>query len=99
MNVFADTIRDLRRDRGISQEELARMASVSRHTIVQVEKPDENPRLETLAAVLGALGLQLAARPIPETPFAESGYDASRFGISNDLFDKMKREAEAYAQV
>ena len=53
-------IRWARRDAGLSQTELGRLAGVSQQQITKLEKPDENPSLETLSKVARALGLEVS---------------------------------------
>jgi HTH-type transcriptional regulator / antitoxin HipB len=52
------------RDRlGLTQDELAFTAGVSTRVIHQIEHGKETSRLDTVTAVLGALGLALAIAP------------------------------------
>ena len=53
-------IRWARRDSGLSQTELGKLASVSQQQIAKLESPDENPSLETLSKVAHALGLEVS---------------------------------------
>jgi DNA-binding XRE family transcriptional regulator/predicted RNase H-like HicB family nuclease len=52
-------IRWARRDAGLSQGVLGRLAGVSQQQIAKLENPDENPSLETLEKVARALGLMV----------------------------------------
>jgi predicted transcriptional regulator len=52
-------IRWARRDAGLSQGALGKLAKVSQQQIAKLEDPDENPSLETLAKVARALGLEV----------------------------------------
>lgn len=52
-------IRWARRDAGLSQGALGKLAGVSQQQIAKLEDPDENPSLETLAKVARALGLEV----------------------------------------
>ena len=49
-------IRELREEAGLTQEELAVAAGIGRVTLVRVERGEQSPRFETLAAVAKALG-------------------------------------------
>ena len=49
---------------GMSQAELARLANVSRHTVVNVETGKGTVTLEMAERLLGVFGLMLAARPV-----------------------------------
>jgi DNA-binding XRE family transcriptional regulator/predicted RNase H-like HicB family nuclease len=53
-------IRWARRDRGLSQGELGKIANVSQQQIAKLENPDENPSLATLEKVGRAMGLEVA---------------------------------------
>ena len=55
-------VRGTRTDHGISQDELARRAGVSRKTVNEVERGVSDPRLSNLLAILDALELTLSAR-------------------------------------
>lgn len=50
----------LRTDAGWTQEELARRAGLRQPRIAEIERGDANPRLETLARVARALGVEVA---------------------------------------
>ena len=52
-------IRWARRDAGLSQGALGKLARVSQQQIAKLEDPDENPSLETLSKVARALGLEV----------------------------------------
>jgi transcriptional regulator with XRE-family HTH domain len=66
---LAHNVVALRRARGLTQAQLARMASLPRSTIAYVESGGGNPSLHTLTALTGALQVgvdELLARPRPE---------------------------------
>lgn len=52
-------IRALRKERGISQEDLARRCGVSRQTINAIEKGDYNPTIKLCLAICRVLGKTL----------------------------------------
>jgi uncharacterized protein len=58
-------LRDARRSAGLSQAQLAARAGTSQPAVARAERPGSNPRFSTLAALLGAAGMQLAAGPAP----------------------------------
>lgn len=58
-NLVHRRIRDLRRSRGWTQEELAEQAHLSRDIVSRIERGDRQPRLETLQLIAGALDLSL----------------------------------------
>ena len=43
----------------VKQQELADLAGVGINTLVAIERGQGNPKLETLLAILGTLGLQI----------------------------------------
>jgi DNA-binding XRE family transcriptional regulator len=49
-------IRDARQSAGVTQQELASSAGIGRVTLVRIEKGEQSPRYETLAALVKALG-------------------------------------------
>ena len=52
-------IRDLRREQGLSQEELARRCGVSRQTINAIEKGEYNPTINLCRSICKVLGKTL----------------------------------------
>jgi putative transcriptional regulator len=69
-------IRWARRDAGLSQGALGKLAGVSQQQIAKLEDPDENPSLETLAKVARALGLEVNVgfeRPDTIPPLSAGG--------------------------
>jgi transcriptional regulator with XRE-family HTH domain len=56
----ATAIRDIRANRGLSSADLARRAGISRATLTTLERGAGNPRLETLTAIAGVLGVPLS---------------------------------------
>lgn len=53
-------IRRLRNAAGLSQDALARAASIGRVTLVRLEKGNQTPRYKTLAAIARALGVDFS---------------------------------------
>ena len=61
MEVDGVKLREVRLDRGLSQEELHEMTGVSRDTISKMETGDRpNPHPRTLRTLAGALGVTVA---------------------------------------
>ena len=61
MEVDGVKLREVRLDRGLSQEDLHRMTGVSRDTISRMETGDRpNPHPKTLRKLAGALGVSVA---------------------------------------
>lgn len=54
-----ERLRAARRERGLSQEELARAVGVSRQTVNMIERGDYNPTLKLCVALCKALGKTL----------------------------------------
>ena len=57
--VTNERLKAARRERGLSQEELARMVGVSRQTVNMIERGDYNPTLNLCVALCRALGKTL----------------------------------------
>ena len=59
-------IKQLRKDRGLSQKKFAELTYVSVPTIQSLESNKKIPRVETLQAIADALGLDLVIRFEPK---------------------------------
>jgi transcriptional regulator with XRE-family HTH domain len=57
--VIGERLRNLRKERGLSQEELAHLASLHSTYIGQLERGEKNATLESLEKVTEALGVSL----------------------------------------
>ncbi len=57
---FGDRIRDLRLEKGLSQEELAFKAGIHRTYLGGIERGERNPALKNIAAIARALGVTLS---------------------------------------
>ena len=57
--MFKDNLMSLRKMKGLSQEELARLAGVSRQTINMIERGDFNPSLHLCLGICRILGRTL----------------------------------------
>ncbi len=57
--MIGNQIRRLRREAGITQDDLATKARISRVTLVRIESGEQSPRYETLVALSQALGRSL----------------------------------------
>ncbi len=56
MSNITKNLRKLRKDKGLSQEKLARLADVSNNTIIKIEAgKNQNPTLDTLKKIAKAL--------------------------------------------
>ena len=60
---WAEVLRDLRAERGISQRELSKLSGVSRSTVRRIEVGICAPDLPTFERVLGALGYEVDIFP------------------------------------
>lgn len=60
---LADAIRELRRERGMTQEELAEWIGVHRNYIGQLERGDMSAQLERTLEVLSLLGVDVVLVP------------------------------------
>jgi transcriptional regulator with XRE-family HTH domain len=61
----AQTLRDARRRAGLTQRALARRAHTQQPTVARIESGAVVPRVDTLAGLLAACGLELATVPRP----------------------------------
>ena len=77
--MFSETIQDARRKRGLSQAQLAELADVSRHTIINLESENEpDVKLSSLESVLRALGLRINITPRVMEPLFTSDENYKR---------------------
>jgi transcriptional regulator with XRE-family HTH domain len=56
-NKFGEKVRELRRARGLSQEELAFRAGIHRNYLGGIERGEPNPALDNISAIAKALGV------------------------------------------
>lgn len=63
LTAIAEQVRHARRKAGLSQDELAALASISRRPIYLLESGRGSVRTDTLIKILDALGLILEIRP------------------------------------
>lgn len=59
MNNIGQTIKERRKELGITQNTLALLAQVGKNTIVSIERGSKSPSLETLMKVVDVLGMEL----------------------------------------
>ncbi len=57
--VYVSRLRDIRKQHGMTQAELARESGVSRYTIVQIETAGLQPTLKVCRAICAALDVTL----------------------------------------
>jgi y4mF family transcriptional regulator len=62
MRDIAETVSNRRKYLRITQSDLAEMSGVSLRTVKAIEKGSGNPTIETLRAVLDALGLDITMK-------------------------------------
>ncbi len=76
---LGETIRELRREKGLSQEQLAERTGLSRQTIYKWESGQAAPDLENLKTLAGALGTTvsrlLGEAPLPSRPDPQDPLD------------------------
>jgi transcriptional regulator with XRE-family HTH domain len=58
--LFGERVRQLRKNRGLSQEDLADRARVHRTYLGGIERGERNPSLKNIASIAGALGVSLS---------------------------------------
>lgn len=65
-HVLASNVYRLRKDRGLTQDQLAEAVGVRQPRIAEVERGDANPRLLTLSKLAFALGVPVSALLDPD---------------------------------
>lgn len=60
---ISKTLRERRRELGVSQADLARLSGLSLHGLSDIETGKGNPTMETLLKVLQVLGLEILLKP------------------------------------
>jgi transcriptional regulator with XRE-family HTH domain len=89
----ATLIRTSRRQKGISQAELARRARTSQSAVARIEGGQTSPTVETLERLSAALGLRLEL----DATEADSGVDATLVAAALRLSptERLRRMAQA----
>lgn len=64
MNKIGEMIKQRRKEFGLTQSQLAKLAKVGINTLTQIERGEGNPTVAVLDRVLSTLGLQLTATTI-----------------------------------
>ncbi len=88
-HILASNVYRLRKDRGLTQEQLAAAVGVRQPRIAEVERGDANPRLDTLAKLAYALGvpafalldpdyLDRAGEPVPAVEYRRAASPVRR---------------------
>lgn len=80
MNLLAQTIKETRKRKGLTQTELAEMASVNLRTIQRIENAENEPRGKTLQLICDVLQIELS-----DLNFQEASNNSKR------LFSKLIR--------
>lgn len=57
--VLSETLKELRKQQGVSQEELSQFAGISRQTLSEIERGKADMQISTLFKVLKLLGCEL----------------------------------------
>src|SRR5262245_61326365 len=69
---LARQIAEARRAQKLTQQQVARLCGIDQADISNLERGVANPTLNTLSAVLGAVGMQLEARRKPKAATARA---------------------------
>lgn len=68
INEIASTIQSFRKQSGLSQEALAKLAGIGKTAVFDIEKGKETVQLNTLIKVLEVLNIKISLiTPFPET--------------------------------
>lgn len=71
LEAIGGTIRQRRKDLGLTQEDLAAISGMSDRTLREIEQGSSSPSIGALAAACNSLGLTLTAHT-PEPPIANA---------------------------
>lgn len=84
--ILGDRIRNIRRERGLSQEELAHLSSLHSTYIGQIERGEKNITIESLEKVTNALNISLDEL----FRYIEPSYKDSDKFILNQIINKLQ---------
>jgi len=84
--LFGQRLRRLRDEQGVTQEQVAAAAGISRVTVVRIEHGEQSPKYETLVALARALG-----RPLTELVVDELVAGSGRPGDAPPLNGESRR--------
>lgn len=62
MGDIGEIIKERRKEFGITQNDLAKLAEVNINTLTQIERGEGNPTVRTLEKVLRIIGMELTAK-------------------------------------
>ena len=102
MGQFSERIRAVRMMRGITQEQLAEMADISRVMIGRYETTDQLPALDTLIRIADALGVStdylLGRTEAMEAPFTGQYVEPPKSPRSARKLPRTAAELEAFVR-
>ena len=102
MGQFSERIREVRMMRGITQEQLAEMADISRVMIGRYETTDQLPALDTLIRIADALGVStdylLGRTESMEAPFTGQYVEPPKPPRSAGKLPRTATELEAFVR-
>lgn len=62
MGDIGEIIKERRKEFGITQNDLAKLAEININTLTQIERGEGNPTVRTLVKVLRIIGMELTAK-------------------------------------
>ena len=62
MGNIGEIIKERRKEFGITQNDLAKLAEININTLTQIERGEGNPTVRTLEKVLRIIGMELTAK-------------------------------------
>lgn len=62
MGGIGEIIKERRKEFGITQNDLAKLAEININTLTQIERGEGNPTVRTLEKVLRIIGMELTAK-------------------------------------
>ena len=89
---FNNKLYDLRKKKGLSQEELANRLNVSRQTISKWEVGDSTPDMEKLIAMSDLFGVSLDELILDKAPGPEPSAQPEKPGLYSDIKEKLLTE-------
>jgi transcriptional regulator with XRE-family HTH domain len=82
---FGENIKRIRKEKGISQQDLGNKLGVTQQTVAQYEKIKETPKLETVRRIAGALRVHISELNPDWSSFSKEDY-------MNDWNEEIKKQ-------
>lgn len=98
---FGKRLRQLRKDQGLSQEQLAEMLEVDARTIRRWETGETGPEFNKLEAIAQSLGVPVSGLFVPKTPTFSPQFSENhrRFQQNQRTFQKMLEQHQHFKRI